>query len=127
MLTITECFKKWRHYLEELIHSIEMITDHNNLQQFLTKKSLNRWEVEWAQNLRQFNFYIWYRSEAQNPADRSLRRLDYYKESEKWENLFQIMLARLQKDCKKHAEDMQRAEEDNDEDENIIISMLIRS
>ena len=58
MLAITECFKKWRHYLEGPIHSIEVITDHNNLQQFLTKKSLNRQEAGWAQDLEQFNFYI---------------------------------------------------------------------
>ena len=37
------------------------------------------------------------------------------------------MLARLWEDCKKHAEGMWRAGEDDDEDENITISVLIRS
>ena len=37
------------------------------------------------------------------------------------------MLTRLQKDCEKHAEDMQRAEGDNNKGENIIISVLTRS
>jgi len=31
LLAIVECFKKWRHYLEGLHHTIEVLTDHNNL------------------------------------------------------------------------------------------------
>ena len=37
------------------------------------------------------------------------------------------MLARSQKDYKKYAEDMWRAGGDNDKDENITVSVLIRS
>ena len=59
--------------------------------------------------------------------NRPLRRPDYYKESEKWENPFQVMLVRSWEDYKKHAKGMQRVEEDNNKDRNITISVLTRS
>ena len=83
MLAIVECFKKWRHYLEGSKYPVEVIMNHNNLQQFLEKKMLSRQEADWAQELDQFNFYIHYRQGALNSVNRSLRRPDYYKESEK--------------------------------------------
>ena len=125
MLAIVKCFKKWRHYLKDSKYSVEVITDYNNLQQFLEKKMLSRQEAGWAQELGQFNFYIHYRQGALNLVNESLRRSDYYKESEKWENSFWVLLARSQKNCEVQMNDMCVVEVI--EGRNIVISVLIRS
>ena len=40
-LIIVETFKQWCHYLERSSHSIEILTDHNNLHEFMNVKMLN--------------------------------------------------------------------------------------
>ena len=42
LLAIVDCFKKWRRFLEGANHQVMVITDHNNLELFLTRKDLNR-------------------------------------------------------------------------------------
>ena len=43
LLAIIEAFKYWRHYLEGAVPKpIELLTDHANLQGFMTIKSLTR-------------------------------------------------------------------------------------
>jgi len=32
----------WRHYLEGASHTVEILTDHKNLEYFMTAKKLNR-------------------------------------------------------------------------------------
>ena len=41
LLAIIEGFKIWRHYLEGSKHEVFILTDHNNLRQFMDKKSLS--------------------------------------------------------------------------------------
>ena len=41
LLAIVMAFKQWRHYLESSAHSVEVLTDHNNLCGFMNVKSLN--------------------------------------------------------------------------------------
>jgi reverse transcriptase-like protein len=41
MMAIVEAFKHWRHYLEGSSHPIEVLTDHRNLQSFMTQTRLN--------------------------------------------------------------------------------------
>ena len=40
LLAIFEAFKIWRHYLEDLAYSIDIVTDHKNLEYFSTTKVL---------------------------------------------------------------------------------------
>ena len=40
-LVIVEAFKTWRHYLEGYKHKILVLTDYNNLCQFIDIKSLS--------------------------------------------------------------------------------------
>ena len=42
LLSIVLAFQDWRVYLEESPHQIWIISDHKNLEQFLTTKQLNR-------------------------------------------------------------------------------------
>ena len=42
LLAIFEAFKTWRHYLESPHHTIDVITDHKNLEYFSTTKTLSR-------------------------------------------------------------------------------------
>ena len=41
LLIIVMSFKHWCHYLNDSQHSIEVLTDHNNLQYFMSKARLN--------------------------------------------------------------------------------------
>ena len=46
MLAIIEICKHWRHYLEGAMYSIRVVTDHLNLQKFLTTKIFSRREAK---------------------------------------------------------------------------------
>jgi len=42
LLTIFEAFKIWQHYLEGLVYSINIVTDHKNLEYFFFTKVLTQ-------------------------------------------------------------------------------------
>ena len=81
LLTIVAAFKQWRHYLKNSFYSIEMLSDHNNLKELMTKKKLNFKQVRWTQILTVYDFEIFHRSNDKNSANDSSRRLDYEKVS----------------------------------------------
>src|SRR5260221_1505581 len=58
LLAIYEAFKSWHHYLEGLAKTIDMVTDHKNLEYFTTTKKLTRWQARWSKFLSQFNLSI---------------------------------------------------------------------
>ncbi len=60
LLAIVEAFKTWRHYLEGCKHEALVLTDHNNLQNFINTKSLSFRQVQWAQELSRYHFRIDY-------------------------------------------------------------------
>ena len=45
LLAIIEAFKTWRHYLKGCKHKVFVLTDHNNLQQFMDTKNLSSCQV----------------------------------------------------------------------------------
>ena len=45
LLVIIETFKTWKHYLEGCKHEVFVLTDHNNLCQFVNRKSLSSKQV----------------------------------------------------------------------------------
>ena len=45
LLAIVEAFKTWRHYLEGCKYKVLILTDHNNLHQFMDTKSLSSRQV----------------------------------------------------------------------------------
>ena len=60
LLAIIEAFKTWRQYLEGFWHEVFVLTDHNNLRQFMDTKSLSSRQVCWAQKLSYYHFQIDY-------------------------------------------------------------------
>jgi len=61
LLAIIEAFKKWRHYLEGTLTSVEVFTDHKNLTYFCDTKSFSWRQVQWSKFLSQFNLIICFR------------------------------------------------------------------
>ena len=60
LLAIFEAFKSWRHFLEGTATTIDMVTDHKNLEYFTTSKKLIRQQARWSEFLLQFNLRIWF-------------------------------------------------------------------
>ena len=71
-----DAIKHWRHYLERAKHPITILTDHSNLQQFMTKRDLRGQEAQWAQELAHYDFQIVYTPQKLNPANRLSRQVD---------------------------------------------------
>src|ERR1700677_3166518 len=61
MLSIMRCLEDWRHYLEGAKERFEILSDHKNLQYFLTSKKLNRQQARWCLFLSRFDFLMAYR------------------------------------------------------------------
>jgi len=51
LLAIFEAFKIWRHYLEGPAYSIDVVTDHKNLEYFSTTKILTQRQAWWSEYL----------------------------------------------------------------------------
>ena len=56
MLSVIRSLEEWRHYLEGANLEFEVWNDHTNLQWFMKRQDLNRWQARWAQYLSWFNF-----------------------------------------------------------------------
>ena len=74
LLAIVEAFKTWYHYLEDCKHEVLVLTDHNNLRQFMDTKSLSSRQVRWAQELSRYHFQIDYCQGKANAAADALSR-----------------------------------------------------
>src|SRR6202453_4498728 len=61
MLSIMRCLEDWHHYLEGAKECFEILSDHKNLQHFLTSKKLNRQQARWCLFLSRFDFSMTYR------------------------------------------------------------------
>jgi hypothetical protein len=58
LLAIHEAFRTWRHYLEGSSEPVDVVTDHKNLEYFVTTKLLSRHQARWSEFLHQFNMII---------------------------------------------------------------------
>ena len=58
MLSVIRTLEQWCHYLEGAKHQFNIWNDHVNLQWFMKRQDLNRYQVWWAQYLSQFLF-LW--------------------------------------------------------------------
>jgi hypothetical protein len=74
LLAIVDCFKVWRRYLEGAMHTIQVYSDHQNLEYFTPTKVLNRCQARWAQELAGVDFKIFYRPGKQNGKPDALSR-----------------------------------------------------
>ena len=60
LIIIVCAFKKWWSELENSIYSIEMITNHKNLEYFMSTKQLSYHQARWNEFLSRFNYHIAY-------------------------------------------------------------------
>jgi len=58
MLAIICTLEGWRHFLKRATYSVEIWTDHKNLEYFMTAKKLNRRQACWSLHLARFNFLL---------------------------------------------------------------------
>ncbi|KAI0996733.1 hypothetical protein K3495_g11451 [Podosphaera aphanis] len=73
-LAIIRAFEEWRPELEGAAHPIKVISDHKNLEYFMSTKQLNRRQARWAEFLSRFNFIIKYRPGKQGGKPDALTR-----------------------------------------------------
>lgn len=74
LLAIVRAFEEWRYELAGSKDPIEVVTDHQSLQHFMTTKRLNRRQARWAEFLAEFNFRIKYRPGKQSTKPDALTR-----------------------------------------------------
>ena len=75
MLAIVRAFEHWRAELEGTDHPVEVLTDHQALEYFMSTKLLSARQARWAEVLSRYNFKIIYRPGSTNKAD-PLTRMD---------------------------------------------------
>jgi hypothetical protein len=61
LMAIVRAFEEWRPKLEGMLHPIQVLSGHRNLEYFVSMKLLNRCQTQWARYLSHFNFKIVYR------------------------------------------------------------------
>ena len=83
LLAIVEAFKIWRHYLEDCKHKVLILTNYNNLCRFMDTKSLSFCQVQWAQELNKYYFWINYYQRKANGAADALSRFPQRDNKEK--------------------------------------------
>jgi hypothetical protein len=79
LLAIFDCFTHWRHYLEGAPLTVDVVTDHKNLEYFASTKVLTRRQVRWSEYLCHFNMVIRFRpGKLGGKPDALTRRWDVY-------------------------------------------------
>ena len=75
-MAIVRAFEEWRPELEGSPSPVEVITDHKNLEYFMSTKILSRRQARWSEFLSRFNYQITYRpGKAGGKPDALTRRL----------------------------------------------------
>ena len=74
LLAIIRAFEEWHCELAGTADPVKVLSDHRNLQYFMSTKQLNRRQARWAEFLAEFNFQITYRPGRQGTKPDSLTR-----------------------------------------------------
>ena len=78
LLAIVRCFQQWRHCLEGAALTVEVKSDHRNLEIFRTTKVLTSRQVRWAEFLSGSDFVIIHQSGRESARTDALsRRIDH--------------------------------------------------
>ena len=79
LLVIFEAFRTWCHYLESPHHTIDIITNHKNLEYFSTTKTLLCCQACWLEYLLAFNMVVCFHPGKLGEKPNSLtHQMDYY-------------------------------------------------
>ncbi len=81
LLIIVTMFKHWWHYVKDNYHTVKVLTDHNNLKNFMNVQKLNKRQVRWVMRLLICDFEIAHRSEKTNLINASSRWFNYKNEN----------------------------------------------
>src|SRR5260221_4545105 len=83
LLVIFEAFKNWQHFLEGSAEVIDMVTNHKNLEYFMSSKKLSCHQARWAEFLGQFNMKVQFRpGRLGSKPDTLTHRWDIYMEGD---------------------------------------------
>ena len=74
LLAIIRCLEEWRPELEGTETPVRVLTDHRNLEYFMSTKMLNRRQARWSEFLSRYNFRIIYRPGKQGEKPDALTR-----------------------------------------------------
>lgn len=77
LLAVIESFRDMHHWLQGSPYPISVISDHKNLEYFMTSQVLNRRQVRWAMFLSNFNFHLVWSPGKANVADAPSCRPDF--------------------------------------------------
>ena len=93
LLSIITAFKEWRAYLEGSQFQITILSDHKNLEYFMTTKQLNRRQARWSEILSNYDFIIKYiNGKSNGKSDALSRRPDHQPEEGDEDNQNQTLL-----------------------------------
>ena len=74
LLAIIRCLEEWRPELEGAKFPVKILSDHKNLEYFMSTKLLNRRQARWSEFLSRFQFKISYRPGKQGQKPDALTR-----------------------------------------------------
>ena len=77
LLAIVDSFRDFRAWLIGTSDPVSVISDHKNLEYFMTSRVLNRRQARWSMFLSEFFFHLDYAPGIKNVSDRPSRRPDY--------------------------------------------------
>ncbi len=91
LMIIVCAFEKWWSELEDFIYSVEMITNHKNLEYFMSIKQLSYHQARWSEFLSRFNYHIAYCLDKINDKSNALTRCseDFFKEKNTFDSQHQ--------------------------------------
>ncbi|KAI1003433.1 hypothetical protein K3495_g4771 [Podosphaera aphanis] len=91
-LAIVESLREYRRHVSNLTSPVQIITDHQNLTAFTTKRILNGRQARWALELAETNFRLEFRPGCKNSrADALTRRSEDLAISSRPKELFKIL------------------------------------
>ncbi|PIL28411.1 hypothetical protein GSI_08445 [Ganoderma sinense ZZ0214-1] len=77
LLAVVDSFRDMRAWLIGTRDPVTVISDHKNLEYFMSSRLLNRRQARWSIFLSEFNFRLNYAPGLRNPADAPSRRADF--------------------------------------------------
>jgi hypothetical protein len=92
MLAIIRALEDWRHYLEGLPQTFDIISDHRNLEYWHTAQNLTCQQARWSLYLSRFDFYLTHKPRTTNTQADPLSRISTHLVTDADDNRNQIIL-----------------------------------